>query len=69
MICDWYRSMEGKSIDLFVGCDGLSLGLYNAGWNGLFAIERNKMAFETLKQRITDQGTPQGGVLSPAQNI
>lgn len=36
-------------IDLFAGCGGLSLGLKNAGWNGIFAIEKNKDAFETLK--------------------
>jgi len=36
-------------IDLFAGCGGLSLGLYNAGWKGLFAIEKSPDAFETLK--------------------
>nr|WP_314891259.1 DNA cytosine methyltransferase [uncultured Campylobacter sp.] len=36
-------------IDLFAGCGGLSLGLYQAGWSGLFAIESNLFAFETLK--------------------
>lgn len=36
-------------IDLFAGCGGLSLGLYQAGWQGLFAIEKNAFAFETLK--------------------
>ena len=39
-------------IDLFAGCGGLSLGLKNAGWNGLFAIEKNKDAFETLKYNL-----------------
>ena len=28
-------------IDLFAGAGGLSLGLYLAGWHGLFAIEKN----------------------------
>ena len=36
-------------IDLFAGCGGISLGLYQAGWNGLFAIEKSPMAFETLQ--------------------
>lgn len=35
-------------IDAFAGCGGLSLGLKRAGWRGLFAIERDPFAFETL---------------------
>ena len=31
-------------IDFFSGCGGLSLGLGYAGWNGLFAIEKDPMA-------------------------
>lgn len=41
-------------IDLFAGCGGLSLGLYQAGWNGMFAIEKNAFAFETLKYNLID---------------
>ena len=41
-------------IDLFAGCGGLSLGLYLAGWQGLFAIEKNPYAFETLKYNLID---------------
>jgi len=42
--------------DVFAGCGGLSLGLINAGWKGLFAIEKNTDAFETLKTNlISDQ--------------
>lgn len=39
-------------IDLFAGCGGIALGLYNAGWHGLFAIEKDKMAFGTLKHNL-----------------
>ena len=39
-------------IDLFAGCGGLSLGLHNAGWNGLFAIEKSEDAFKTLKHNL-----------------
>jgi len=39
-------------IDLFAGCGGLSLGLHNSGWNGLFAIEKSPDAFETLKYNL-----------------
>ncbi len=42
-------------IDLFAGCGGLSLGLYNAGWRGLFAIEKSPDAFKTLKYNLIDQ--------------
>lgn len=41
-------------IDLFAGCGGLSLGLYQAGWNGLFAIEKNQNAFETLSFNLIE---------------
>jgi len=39
-------------IDLFAGCGGLSLGLHNAGWKGLFAIEKSADAFATLKHNL-----------------
>jgi DNA (cytosine-5)-methyltransferase 1 len=41
-------------IDLFSGCGGLSLGLHNADWRGLFAIEKNEFAFQTLKHNLID---------------
>jgi DNA (cytosine-5)-methyltransferase 1 len=44
-----------KYIDLFAGCGGLSLGLHNAGWKGLFAIEKNIDAFKTLEYNLIDQ--------------
>ncbi len=45
-------------IDLFAGCGGLSLGLHKAGWKGLFAIERDPMAFETLKSNMMLEDCP-----------
>ena len=41
-------------IDLYAGCGGLSLGLIQAGWSGLFAIEKSPLAFETLKYNLID---------------
>jgi len=43
-------------IDLFAGCGGFSLGLHESGrWKGLFAIEKDSMAFETLKHNLIDK--------------
>ena len=44
-----------KYIDLFAGTGGLSLGLYNAGLHGIFAVERNKDAFSTLKYNLIER--------------
>lgn len=46
--------MEDRKIyiDIFAGCGGLSTGLLNAGWTGLFAIEKNADAFSTLKYNL-----------------
>ena len=42
-------------IDLFAGCGGLSLGLYNTGlWKGLFAIEKSPDAFETFSHNLIE---------------
>lgn len=40
---------EAKFIDLFAGCGGFSLGLAQAGLRGIFAIERDPMAFRTFE--------------------
>lgn len=40
-------------IDAFAGCGGLSLGLLKAGWRGLFAIEKDSFAFDTLQTNLT----------------
>lgn len=44
----------GTYIDLFSGCGGLSLGLGNAGWKGIFAVEKDPMAFATFKHNLID---------------
>lgn len=41
-------------IDLFAGCGGLSLGLNQSGWRGLFAIEKSAHAFKTFKHNLID---------------
>ena len=46
------QSKKYTYIDLFAGCGGLSLGLMKAGWKGLFGIEKNTDAFETLKYNL-----------------
>lgn len=49
-------SVPGVAIDLFAGCGGLSLGLHQAGWEGLFAVEKDPMAFETLEANMLSPG-------------
>lgn len=42
-------------IDLFAGCGGLSLGLYNTGqWEGKFAVEKSPDAFKTLEYNLIE---------------
>ena len=43
---------QNTYIDLFAGCGGLSLGLHNSGWKGIFAIEKSPDAFETLEHNL-----------------
>ncbi|HEM7526649.1 TPA: DNA cytosine methyltransferase [Providencia rettgeri] len=43
-------------IDLFSGCGGLSLGLLEAGYKGIFAIEKNSEAFDTFKHNLLLSG-------------
>lgn len=38
-----------RFIDAFAGCGGLSLGLSQAGFKGVFAIEHNECAFDTFR--------------------
>jgi DNA (cytosine-5)-methyltransferase 1 len=48
------HTIKGTFIDLFAGCGGLSLGLMLSGWRGLFAIEKEKNAFETLRYNLLE---------------
>lgn len=48
------NKIAGTYIDLFSGCGGFSLGLGNAGWEGVFAIEKDPMAFDTFKHNLID---------------
>ncbi len=52
------ESVRLKSIELFAGCGGLALGMHRAGWDGLFAIERDPMAFETLETNLVGARAP-----------
>ena len=45
-------------IDIFAGCGGLSYGLMAAGWDGLFAIERDANAFASLNENLIRQDAP-----------
>lgn len=45
-------------VDIFAGCGGLSLGLKRAGWKGLFAIEKDPFAFETLTTNFPTGNDP-----------
>jgi DNA (cytosine-5)-methyltransferase 1 len=47
-------AIKNTYIDLFAGCGGLSLGLNQSGWKGLFAIEKSPYAFSTLKHNLID---------------
>jgi DNA (cytosine-5)-methyltransferase 1 len=39
-------------VDVFAGCGGLTLGLLQAGWKGMFAIERDRSPFDTFSQNL-----------------
>ena len=45
-------------VDVFAGCGGLSLGLKRAGWKGLFAIEKDSFAFDTLSTNFPSGDRP-----------
>lgn len=54
MVSGTKHNIAGTYIDLFSGCGGFSLGLGNAGWQGLFAVEKDPMAFQTFKHNLID---------------
>lgn len=56
----FYFNMRSESfIDLFSGCGGLSLGLSMAGLRGIFAVERDPMAFSTFADNfLSDRKLP-----------
>jgi DNA (cytosine-5)-methyltransferase 1 len=41
-----------KYVDLYAGCGGLSWGLMRSGWKGVFAVEKDALAFATLKHNL-----------------
>ena len=45
-------------IDFFSGCGGLSLGLGWAGWNGVFAIEKDPMAYASFDKNLVAEDAP-----------
>jgi DNA (cytosine-5)-methyltransferase 1 len=57
-VVDCMSDVSLTSIDLFAGCGGLSLGLHKAGWQGIFAIERDPMAFDTLHSNLVSAEAP-----------
>ena len=46
--------MSFSSIDLFAGCGGLSLGLAQAGFEHMFAVEAHRHAFSTYRRNLID---------------
>lgn len=53
------RMRTRKFVDLFAGCGGLSLGLSLSGMRGLFAIERDDMAFGTFATNFVGELSPE----------
>ena len=45
-------------IDFFSGCGGLSLGLGLAGWDGIFAIEKDPMAYSSFYHNLIAYDAP-----------
>ncbi|WP_193015726.1 DNA cytosine methyltransferase [Proteus sp. FME41] len=56
MLCN-LKNNKKSYIDLFSGCGGLSLGLGKAGWEGVFAAEKDEMAFKTFAHNLIENET------------
>lgn len=48
------RTTKHVFIDLFAGCGGMTLGLFEAGWKGLFGVEVQADAFTSYKSNFLD---------------
>ena len=57
-----------KFIDLFAGCGGLSLGLMNAGLEGIFAIEKTEDAFKTLIHNLDHKWIQMANMATPKKH-
>lgn len=52
------ETLDRRFVDVFAGCGGLSLGLKRAGWQGVLAVEKDPMAFETLDANFPPNSEP-----------
>lgn len=56
---NYNSTIKAKSyIDFFSGCGGLSLGLGWAGWDGVFAIEKDPMAYASFDRNLVAENAP-----------
>lgn len=51
-------NLQKTYIDFFSGCGGLSLGLGLAGWDGIFAIEKDPMAYSSFHHNLIADDAP-----------
>ena len=57
-MCNSKNLGNNTYIDFFSGCGGLSLGLGLADWDGIFAIEKDPMAYSTFDHNLVDIDAP-----------
>ncbi|MCL1820394.1 MAG: DNA cytosine methyltransferase [Oscillospiraceae bacterium] len=55
---DKVAALAKTYIDFFSGCGGLSLGLGFASWKGIFAIEKDPMAYSTFYHNLVANDAP-----------